>query len=199
MDEFPDVPYMPYKEIRDQIHSGDILLCSGASPMSEMIQLSTESVWSHVGFVLRLEVIHRIFVLESVESVGVWAVPLSNYMLNYLGTGQPYQGRVFLARDPRFEALSREYLIAFSQYAVDLVGHLYDKKEIMGIALRITAEKLGRPLPPRPSDKAFICSEYVEMCYQSVGLPTPRKSLSYVAPRDFAEETTMLWELQLHP
>lgn len=199
MHTFPEVPYLPYTEVREYIQSGDILLCSGSSPMSEMIQLATDSMWSHVGFVLRLDAIHRIFVLESVESVGVWAVPISNYMQNYLGTGEPYKGRVFLARDPRFAALSPEYFTAFSQYAVDLVGHLYDKKEILGIALRITAEKLGRSLPPRPSDNSFICSEYVEMCYKSVGLPIPRKSLSYIAPRDFAEETTILWEMQLRP
>jgi hypothetical protein len=199
MQTFPDVPYLPYTEIRESIKSGDILLCSGSSPMSEMIQLATESVWSHVGFVLRLDAIHRIFVLESVESVGVWGVPLSNYIVNYLGTGEPYKGRVFLARDSRFAALSPAYLTAFSQYAVDLVGHLYDTKEILGIALRITAEKLGRPLPPRPSDNAFICSEYVEVCYKSVGIAIPRKSMSYIAPCDFAEAAEILYELQLRP
>lgn len=199
MQTFPDVPLLPYTEVRDQIKSGDIILCSGSSPMSEMIQLATESIWSHVGFLLRLDIINRIFVLESVESVGVRGVPFTNYLLNYLGSGEPYNGRVFIARDPRFDILSPAYLIAFSQYAVDLVEYRYDRKEIMGIALRITAEKLGRPLPPRPSDNSFICSEYVELCYQSVGLPTPRRSLSYIAPRDFAEEASILWELQLRP
>lgn len=41
--------------------------------------------------------------------------------------------------------------------------------------------------------------KYVEVCYKSVGIAVPRKSLSYIAPRDFAEESEILYKLQLRP
>ena len=49
-------------------------------PSSQMIQAATDSIWSHVAFVVRLEVIDRIMVLESLEPVGVRTVPLSKYL-----------------------------------------------------------------------------------------------------------------------
>ncbi len=64
---FPKLRRQDYKKVRPKIHSGDILLCSGSSVFSQMIQKATGSIWSHVAFVIRLDTIGRIMVLESVE------------------------------------------------------------------------------------------------------------------------------------
>ena len=68
---FPKKPVTDYDQFRSQIKHGDLLLCSGSGWFSRMIQGATNSVWSHVGFVMRLDDIGRIMVLESVEPLGV--------------------------------------------------------------------------------------------------------------------------------
>src|ERR1700704_554485 len=95
---YPVVPVLPYAALRACLRSGDILLCAGTSPMARMIQGATDSVWSHVGFVMRLDMLDRLIVLESVESLGVRACVLRAYAQDYNGTGRPYPGRVFVAR-----------------------------------------------------------------------------------------------------
>jgi hypothetical protein len=54
---FPKGQPVSYDTFRQQIQTGDIMLCSGSGWFSKMIQGSTESVWSHVGFVMRLDAI----------------------------------------------------------------------------------------------------------------------------------------------
>ena len=81
---------MNYSEIRPLLCSGDLLLCSGTSWFSRLIQAATGSEWSHVGLILRMERLDRVMLLESVESIGVRAVPLSCYFENYRQSGAAY-------------------------------------------------------------------------------------------------------------
>lgn len=48
-----------------------------------MIQRATRSVWSHVAFVMRVDSIDRVMVLESREPIGVRTVPLRTYLADY--------------------------------------------------------------------------------------------------------------------
>jgi hypothetical protein len=195
---FPGVPCLPYAAIREQIQSGDILLCAGSSVFSRLIQHATNAPWSHVGFLLRLPNLDRIMVFESVESIGVRAVPMSHYIRAYNGTKAGYPGRVFVARHARFPA-EAPALVAFSQGAVDLFGALYDKQEILGIAARIVAAKMGMAPGAYEEDRKFICSEYAATCFASVGLDIPFNPAGFIAPNDFATcaDVTILWELEL--
>lgn len=196
---YPNVEKVPYEMIRDEIQSADLLFCSGQSAMSKMIRAATDSVWSHVGFVLRVESINRILVLESVESIGVRTVPLSHYIATYSGSKKGYPGKVFLARHAQVRAADPLALRHFSQSAVDLLGYPYDNKELAAIALRIVAAKLGMPLPPRPANHLFICSEYMVPCFTSLGIQIPSNSAGFLAPKDWAtcHEVSFLWELDI--
>lgn len=186
IDTFPSIPVNRYDIVRDQIRSGDILLCSGSSFFSTLIKKATNSVWSHVAFILRLDVISRIMVLESVESIGVRTVPLSSYVGNYNGSGKAYPGRMLVARHSQFHLASINNL---SKIAVDLLGYPYDKDEILRIAARImigtTDFKL--PLEEIGKDRAYICSEYAHKCYQSVGTDIDYDPGGFVTPADFAK------------
>ena len=71
MKKFPSTPKIKYAQFRSKIASGDLILCSGSGIFSRMIQAGTKSAWSHVGFVMRLDAIDRVMVLESVEPLGV--------------------------------------------------------------------------------------------------------------------------------
>ena len=51
---------MTYSEIRPSLRSGDLLLCSGTSWFSRLIQAATGSEWSHVGLILRVDSLDRV-------------------------------------------------------------------------------------------------------------------------------------------
>lgn len=185
MDVFPSVPNFSYEKIRNDIQSGDILLCSGESFFSNMIKQATQSVWSHVAFILRLDVIDRIMVLESVESIGVRAVPLSSYVNDYNGSGKGYPGKLLIARH---QELNQQNIVKLSKVAVDLLGYPYNKQEILRIAQRIGAYSLGLQAQSidTPTGREFICSEYAHICFKSIGVTIDFNPLGFIAPADFA-------------
>ena len=187
---FPKRPVDDYAKIRGQIQSGDVLLCSGSGWFSQMIQAATESVWSHVAFVMRLEVIDRIMVLESVEPIGVRTVPLSKYLRDYNNDGNPYPGRLAILRHKDFHRLvSAPKLKKMGQFAVQLFGYPYDKEEIAKIAARIVSSHLPFSKGQKKKlkrNREYICSEYVWECYRSVGIKVPYDKMGFIAPADFA-------------
>ncbi len=185
MEAYPELTLKHYKELRHHIRSGDILLCSGHSTFSTLIQKATGSVWSHVGFILRLDAIDRIMVLESVESIGVRAIPLSNYVRDYNATGVGYPGRILLARH---RDVKQENITKLSRQAVDFLGYPYGKEEIIRIAARIGLHSLGfsnQEMNVTPQ-REFICSEYADACFQSIGVHIDHNPLGFVTPADFA-------------
>jgi hypothetical protein len=162
--------------------------------MSQMIQHATDSHWSHVGVIWRLDHLDRILVLESVESIGVRAISLSQYVNNYNHTGKPYPGTVCIARHRGFPV---DAPTPFGQEVVDLLGTFYDTREIASIALRIMGHKLGFGAKPPTNNRLLICSEFAEVIYKSVGIVVPYDPRGFIAPRDWAEcpQVDLLWHL----
>lgn len=184
MDDFPHLATKQYNELRHEIKSGDILLCSGSSLFSNMIQKATCSVWSHVAFIIRLDMIERIMVLESVESIGVRAIPLSNYVHDYNATGTGYPGRLLLARHTE---LKQENIIKLSKFATDLLGYPYGTDEIVRIAARIGMGTLGfNAHQDNGRRREFICSEYAQVCFESIGIYIDYDKNAFISPADFA-------------
>ena len=104
----------------------------------EDIQKATKSVWSHVGFVMRLDNLGRVMVLEGVEPLGVRTVPLSKHFTDYDSNDNLYSGGLVIARHRNFASKATDAkLKRFGQFAVDLFGYPYDKDEIAKIALRL--------------------------------------------------------------
>ena len=180
-----------YKQFHKNIQSGDILLCSGSGWFSKVIQKATKSVWSHVGFVMRLDNLDRVMVLESVEPLGVRTVPLSKYLTDYDSDGNPYPGGFVIARHRDFANKATDAkLRRFGQFAVDLFGYPYDKDEIAKIALRITTSFLSFTSDEKKKlerDREYICSEYAWECYRRIGITINYDKRGFVAPADFAK------------
>ncbi|MCK4958558.1 MAG: hypothetical protein KAT00_04150, partial [Planctomycetes bacterium] len=171
------------------IRSGDLLLCSGSTFFSRMIRRVTRSVWSHVAFVIRLETIDRIMVLESVESVGVRTIPLSRYVRDYSGQNEGgYPGRLLLGRHKSFSMVSKPEMTKMSQFAVDLFGYPYDRDEILRIGARICKNLLGFREDEVQREREYICSEYVWECYNSLNIRVDHDTGGFIAPRDFARD-----------
>lgn len=180
---------LPYDEARTQIRSGDILLCSGEYTFSKLIQKATGSVWSHVGFVLRVDAIDRLMVLESIEGHGVRTVALSEYVQNFEGTGSGYKGRVAIARHRRFtQQATPQGMKAMSQFAVDRLACPYDEEEIGRITARIVGAKLGLPPEDMVRNDEYICSEYVYECYRRLDITIRNDNRGFIAPADFAND-----------
>lgn len=169
-----------YKDVRTQINSGDILLCSGNSYMSKKIRQVTESKWSHVGFLVWINSPEKhLMVMESVESLGVRMMPFSNYLDNYNGDGKKYDGEIAIARHEDFK---EEYTNRLSSFAYKLVGNHYNLGQLGRIAGRIAIKK---PRDPLKYDNEFICSEYVQHCFRSVGIEIPANEGGFISPADY--------------
>lgn len=187
VDSLPDVARLKYDEARQHVRSGDMLLCSGNKLFSQLIKAATKSVWSHVAFILYAEPIDRFIVLESVEDIGVRAVTLRSYAEDYNGSGKRYDGDLLIARHSDFES---KCLPQLSKFAVDLLGHEYNKRSIAKIAARVGLSGLGFKFPRDnlKSNGAFICSEYAQHCYESVGIDIPYDERGFITPADFAKD-----------
>ena len=199
--KFPAIPSTPYAELRPQIRSGDVLLCSGTGIFSNLIQRATRSIWSHVALIVRVDSIDRVMVLESVEPIGVRTVRLSKYLTNYANDGKPYPGKLAVIRHRELgraegagqrsgnDEGGRKLITQMAASAVDRFGYPYDKEQIVLIAARIAAgrlrfskkerEKLVRP-------DAYICSEYVALCFEEIGITIPWDKKGFISPADFA-------------
>lgn len=184
--EFPQVEQVEYDTLRPKIRSGDILLCSGSAVISRLIQQVTESVWSHVAFVIRLDSLERVMVLESVESAGVRTIPLSHYVRRYTPDGKGYPGRLLLARHRRVQELTPQVLNQMSRFSVDRFGSPYDRQEMLRIVARIVQQPLGLDDEMVRRNQEYICSEYAWECYSAIGIEIESDPRGFIAPKDFA-------------
>jgi hypothetical protein len=200
MAQFPELNARTYDEARQDIRNGDVLMASGSYMFSKLIQKATNSCWSHVAFVMRLDEIDRVMVLESIEGKGVRTVPLSEYVKNFEGTGQGYNGRLAIGRHQSFTAQATPAkLRAMAQFAVDRFARPYDEEEIARITARIVGSFIGFKKGEIKRNEEYICSEYVFECYKQLGLNIAYNKLGFVAPADFANDANMqlLWELDV--
>jgi len=198
MNYFPQLPVRQYADIRSEVKSGDILLCSGNYMFSKLIRKATNSCWSHVACVLRLDAVDRVMVLESIEGKGVRMTPLSEYVTNFEGTGRSYDGRLALARHSEFgQKATTDGLRQMAQFAIDRLACPYDEEEIGRITARIVASFLGFDRREIQRDQEYICSEYVYECFWILGIEVPYDKRGFIAPADFVrdERVELLWEM----
>lgn len=199
--EFPKLPLVTYDAVRAQLRSGDLLLASGRYMFSRIIQQATGSCWSHVAFILRVDAIDRVMVLESIESRGVRTVPLSEYVDNFEGSGKGYNGRVAIARHADFDGplVTKAGMRAMSQFAVDRLSYPYDEEEVGRITARIVAGALGLPHGEIVRNEEYICSEYVGVNYQLLGIEIAYDKRGFLAPADFVRDPkiALLWEIEV--
>jgi Permuted papain-like amidase enzyme, YaeF/YiiX, C92 family len=148
------LPQIDYHQIREYLHTGDLVFCSGNYFFSKMIQKLTKSTWSHVGIIYKDEELGRVLILESETLIGVRLMPLSKYINDYKGTNRAYKGNLLIAKiNVKVDKKEMNEGISFG---LDELTRPYDNWEIFRILLRILFKK-GK----RERNKNYICSELV--------------------------------------
>lgn len=181
-----------YDVARQMVQSGDLLLCSGRNLISWLIRWLTRSDWSHVAIVVRLPGIDRVMVLESVMLGGVRAVPLSSFVHHQSNPKNPYFGRLIIARHGGVSSGLMGNKLGFYRTGLDLFGREYDFREALAIFIRLIlyAPRFSnlnrRTIGPR--NNKYICSEYVDECYQALGISIPNDGDGFIAPVHFAAD-----------
>lgn len=109
VDSFPTQALVRYAAVRSSLQASDLLLlCPGTGKFSGAIPKFTQSTWGHVGFIMPLQATSRITLLESVESVGVRAVPLSKYVNDYDNKARSCPASLVVARDSSFGSVNQQ-------------------------------------------------------------------------------------------
>lgn len=187
--EFEALTPVPYGKARPDLRTGDILLFHSGQLGSRVIEYFTHSLWCHAAIVLVLGDIDRVFIMESVDKIGVRMMPLSTKINGIPDRPSPYPGKILLARHPDFPADDPKRIGEMTRVALDRLGYPYSTVELARIAERIVARIAGTVIPGQlKEDDAYICSEYVAMCYQALGIAIQPDPDGFLAPADIAND-----------
>lgn len=163
-----------YESLRDNFQTGDLIFFSGNHWLSNLIRIRSKGAWSHVGVVVKIEEINRLFLVESILEVGVRMIPLSFLIKDYDGHKKPYDGRVAWAR---YENLTAEKALSIKEFALDNLSKQYDKKEYYRILWRtiVGKEKVFH-------DDKYTCSEYVRAAFKHAGIYLKYERGDFISP-----------------
>lgn len=175
----PETNIQNYDKIRADLKSGDLLFFSGDHWLSSMIRTRSRSAWSHVGIVLRIEEMNRVFLVESVLGNGVRMVPMSYVFKNYGGNYQPYVGRVAWARHSKL-SLDEDKIRKTKEFCLDNLTKQYDNWEYVRILWRtfLGSKEIFH-------DDKYTCSEFIWEAFKYAGIKLPRERGYFIGPGAF--------------
>ncbi|MBI5815880.1 MAG: hypothetical protein HZB29_09755 [Nitrospinae bacterium] len=164
-----------YADIRDQLQTGDKLLCAGVNLVSRRIEAITDSPYSHIAGVW---VTHgRVMEFEAI-SQGATLRPLS--LMAHEGYKYISVHRIGAAFTPQFNG--DKYVTAM----LDLLGKEYGYSTINKIWWK---ERLKIPavMVDDPGITSVICSQYQSLGDQAAGIDPSDKPAQLTYPSDFME------------
>lgn len=172
-----------YDEYKDQMQTGDLLLCRGFNPLGAAIQIIKGESISHSALVLRLKEYEgtegrRYY--AGADSKGTNIQVLSRYLKTYNGEIFWYPLR------PQFSNMIQE----IGNRLMGMIGIDYGDLKLVQMISGLYIEEGREP-------ESLICSEYVAMCMGIKGrVPTPAQLPSYGYWSDpmqikYAEESTI--------
>ncbi len=168
-----------YLEKRDHLKTGDLVFFSGDHWLSGLIRWRSRSAWSHVGMVIKIDEMDRIFVAESTLEVGVRLIPMSFILKNYGGNYNAYQGRVAWARHSTL-ANSEDKIKLIKEFCMDNLTKQYDRGEYWRILWRtlVGSKEILK-------DDKFTCSEFVLEAFKYAGIDLPKERGYFISPGAF--------------
>lgn len=181
-----DTGITDYADARNLLRTGDLLFCSGAKPLSRVIQAATRSPYSHVALVVRMATINRVLLLEAEWPYGVRVVPLSSYVKDWNGCGKRYPGHLLVGRHKILDADGETALPLFLSELVDNLGQRYSLRRALRIGVREIVALVGLHFRELRLKKATVCSEYIYHAYSRMGIHLPWNDKGYILPMDIA-------------
>lgn len=192
---------MKYQDLRSQLKTGDVLLFSGKSGISEGIKFFTLSKWSHLGIVYKfesdLDPKGSIFSWESTTlcdvadadtgklTQGVQRVELSERLERCFAAG--YEISVRQLSEP----LSNEMVRKLNDFRHEVSGRPYEKNRI-----DLIKAAWDGPFGKNKEDlSSLFCSELVAEAFQRMGLLGQTKPSDEYSPKDFSAEKRLQLEL----
>ncbi|MDD5753754.1 MAG: YiiX/YebB-like N1pC/P60 family cysteine hydrolase [Methylococcales bacterium] len=192
---------MKYKEIRDQLKTGDIILFSGKGGISDGIKLFTFSEWSHVGMVYRLndpfDERGSVFCWESTTlsniedadsgrlTKGVQRVELSERLEKCFSSG--YKICIRQLSKPLDDGMIRK----LNEFRHEVSGRPYEKSKLE----LLKAAYDGIFGLNKEDLSSLFCSELVAEAYQRMGLLTEALPSNEYTPKDFSIERHLSLQL----
>lgn len=187
---------MLYSTIRDKLKTGDVLLFSGKSRISEGIKFFTRSKWSHVGMVYVVKDNGggtSVFCWESTtlsdlkdaetgrRTKGVQRVELSERLERCFA--DDYQITVRQLTKP----LSDTMLHALDAFRHEVSGRPYEKNLI-----QLLKSAYDGVLGDNKEDlSSLFCSELLAEAFERMGLLPEAVASNEYTPKDFSEEKSM--------
>jgi Permuted papain-like amidase enzyme, YaeF/YiiX, C92 family len=173
-DILKQMPIRQYKDIRNELKTGDIFFSSGSYLFSGIIQRLTSSTWSHVAVIYKDEELGRVLVLEAEPFYGIRLIPLSKYLTDYQGKRKPYKGEIALAR--LNVEVPKKKLNKGISFGLDELTRPYDNYEIIRIMIRIFFR-----ITQRSKNRNYICSEFVRDIFEKANVVMEYQD-TYVSP-----------------
>jgi len=183
-DKFDALEKAPYSQLRQNILNGDLLFCGGNYAFSKVIRyFSGGSRVSHIGIVYWWN--GRLMLLESVENDGVRIVPVSQYLYNYENSNNPYDGRIYLARDTRLyrthESMRNQQVDRLLTQAASLLNKKFG---FWDVVVFFWKGATGRGT--YHVNDYFLCSEFVTKCFDLIELKYPDDGSGFITPEHIA-------------
>lgn len=189
---------MRYRDVRDTLKTGDIILFSGKGGISEGIKFFTLSKWSHVGMIYRLfdplDPEGSVFCWESttlsnIEDAdtgkltnGVQRVEFSERLERCFSTGYEISVR------PLNKGLPDKKVAALNAFRHEVSGRPYEKDKIE----LIKSAWDGLFGQNKEDLSSLFCSELVAEAYQRMELLGGSKPSNEYTPKDFSREKKLV-------
>lgn len=164
------IPQVMTAQFYDQIRWGDMLFCSGRKPMSDAIEMFTDSPWSHVLFTWLPAHGAQWLTLEATFARGVHVGKLADYVENY-------DGDLALARR---EAVGDTQKFAELNAGFALLEDNYDWREEITVA----AHKLLKFFPIAKPKGEYYCSGLMYAMSLASRVPLQKPGPEMPTPED---------------
>ena len=185
-----------YEEVRPELKTGDIVLMGGTSIFSRAIRMLTDSRWSHVGMVMKIDEPDILLLWESTTNGhdkdvqtgkikrGVQLVPLSKRVKDHTGN---------LGFRPLNRGITQAEMAKLNSFrhSVKDKGYDFDGLELLRAAL-----DAGLFWENREDLSAYFCSELIAETYQAIGFLDDVKPSNEYTPDDFSSESSQPLGLQ---
>ncbi len=167
---------MLYSEAREIMKIGDLIGFSGISPFSLLIRTITFSDISHVGTIIKSQVLESEKTINSIIESGKFKNGFSGVQINRMSQRvRDYEGTLYWY--PLLDEVREDFNIKeFTKFLLNQEGKSYDLIQAAFSAIDIVPES------PEDFDKLF-CSEIVTEAYEK-GNIIKKKNASEQTPKD---------------